>query len=320
MSALLDIRNLNVMLTNGSRPFVVSQHTNLEINKGEIVGLIGESGCGKTLTTLSLTGLLPKGARVEFDSYLFDNKIISPTHGMLRRLRGEGIAFIFQEPGSHLNPLFTIGDQLRETILIHASCSKKQAETMTLDILEDVGLKPAASYVKKYAHQLSGGMNQRAMIALALSCQPRLLVADEPTTALDPTTKKEIVELVKSLTLIKQLAVVWISHDISLMESFAHRIFVMYAGFIVEAGTSTDVILSPAHPYTQGLIACLPGHRSGREFIAIPGEPPDLADLPKGCPFNPRCPYVMERCLLNIPDFFSKTSTQKARCFLLQKT
>jgi peptide/nickel transport system ATP-binding protein len=317
MNPLLDVKNLHVTLTREGRIFSVSRHTNLSVKKGEILGLIGESGCGKTLTTLSLTGLLPEKSKICFDSYVFGGKTVRPD--TLVQLRGKEIAFIFQEPGSHLNPLFSIGDQIRETFLRHTPGSKNYAETFMRQVLEDVGLKPAESYAGRFAHQLSGGISQRVMIALALSCRPRLLVADEPTTALDEATKRGIVDLVKKLATEKQLSVIWISHDISLMESFADRIHVMYAGCIVEEGAAQEVLETPLHPYTRGLLACLPSHARGKEFFTIPGEPPDLTDLPQGCAFCPRCPFVLERCRKFDPEFFPKTTTQKARCFLLQK-
>jgi peptide/nickel transport system ATP-binding protein len=320
MNPLLDIKNLNVSFKLGEKEIFVAHHVSFQINRGEIMGLIGESGCGKTLTTLSLTGLLPKKARLCFDRYQFNEQPLTASLDALRTLRGRGIATIFQEPGAHLNPLFPVGDQIQETILCHTRLSKTEARIAMRRLLENVGLKPAAQFEKRYAHQCSGGMNQRVMIALALSCQPRLLVADEPTTALDIKTKNDIIALVKKITTEQQLSVIWISHDISLMEGFADRISVMYAGHLVETGKGADVLKSPAHPYTQGLIACLPRHASGKKFHTLPGEVPNLLQLPLGCPFHPRCPYVMDRCRQEDPDLFSKTPTQKARCFLLQKT
>lgn len=321
MSYILDIKNLNTYFVEEKQRITVSHQINLRLQKQEVLGVIGESGSGKTMTALSLTGLIPANAKSSCDQYTLDNKTIDlADQKQLRKIRSKEIAYIFQEPVSYLNPVITIGDQITETIFFNLIKNRKEAKKRTLKLLEAVGLDNKITHYNRFAHQLSTGMNQRAMIALAIAANPKVLIADEPTSALDFTIKQTIVGLVKKLVEELMLSVIWITHDISCMRNFADRIIVMYAGRIIEEGQSSTIYDQPAHPYTKALINCLPEYQASKEISCLAGEPPNLALLPGGCKFSIRCPYAMKKCFQDEPDFTIINQHQKAKCYLLSKS
>ena len=317
---LLQIEDLQTCLSLKEKKFLVSDNISLDLQENEILGLIGESGCGKTLTCLSMAGLVPKHAIIQYKRFIFQGREIDLSDpGDIKKMRAKGISYIFQESASHINPLFCIGDQIAESVFYSLGLKKEEAKKESLLLLEQVGLTPATQYYKSFSHQLSGGMNQRAMIALALSSRPKILVADEPTTALDASIQNDIVNLVRSLIRKLEVSVIWITHDISLIQNFADRIAIMYAGRIVEIGESHRIFTQPAHPYTKALISCLPENLKQKRFTSITGEVADLSNLPGGCKFHPRCPFRMEQCLKIEPDFITVDIQQKAKCYLLPK-
>lgn len=315
MNDILNIINLNTYL----KTTVISQNINLRLEKKEVLGMIGESGCGKTITALSLTGLIPIEAKSSCDQFIFDKETIDLNNRkQLKKIRAKKISYIFQEPSSYLNPVLTIGEQIFETIFYNSIQDRKIAKIKSFDLLKSVGLKDA-DYYKFFAHQLSAGMNQRAMIALAIASNPKVLIADEATSALDPTIKQSIIELIKKLIEKFNLSVIWITHDVSLLKNFATRVVVMYAGRIIEEATVMTLYKKPAHPYTQALIGCLPEYQKSKTVSFLKGEPPDLNHLPNGCKFNTRCPYAFAACFQKEPDFITVNPQQKAKCYLLSK-
>ncbi|MFH1692311.1 MAG: ABC transporter ATP-binding protein [Candidatus Omnitrophota bacterium] len=320
MNYILDIQNLNNCFIGKNQRTVVSHQINLQLQRREILGIIGESGCGKTMTALSLTGLIPGNVKSTCDKYTLDDKTINLSdQKQLKKIRAKKIAYIFQEPVSYLNPVLTIGDQITETIYFNIERDIEKAKKRALKLLRAVGLNGKISYYHRYAHQLSTGMNQRAMIALAIAANPKVLIADEPTSALDSTIKHTIIDLVKELVEEFNLSIIWITHDISLMKNFADRIIVMYAGRIIEEAQGSVIFDHPAHPYTKALISCLPEFQTPRKISYLAGEPPNLAFLPCGCKFSTRCPYAMKKCFQEEPDFTIINPKQKTKCYLLSK-
>lgn len=320
MTNILAIKELQTTLAYKGKRIIVCDCVDIELKKNEIIGLVGESGSGKTMTCLSLTGLVPKNAVIRFKNFVFEGcEIDTFNQGTLNALRANGISYIFQEPGEYINPLFSIGDQIAESIFFTLHVAKSQAKEDALKLLNSVGLTPAQEYYSRFIHELSGGQNQRAMIALALSTFPKVLIADEPTTALDISVEKAILDLIRELVKARGISVIWISHDISLISNIADRLFVMYAARVIEEGATQKILSSPAHPYTQALLSCLPERLTKKRFIPIPGEVADLSELPKGCKFHPRCAYRMEVCLKLEPHWTEIENDQKAKCYYLQK-
>lgn len=316
MNSILKISNLNTYL----QTMPVSHNITLSLKKQEVLGIIGESGCGKTITALSLTGLIPEDGFSSCESYILDDESIDlHNQKQLESIRAKKISYIFQEPVSCLNPVLTIGQHLSETIIYNGN-ERKNAKNTGLKLLESVGLTDADYYYNRFAHQLSTGMNQRVMIALSIASHPKILIADEATSALDATVKQTIMGLIKKLIHELKLSIIWITHDISLLRNFADRIVVMYAGRIIEEAESSMIYNSPAHPYTQALIGCLPQCRKKDKIPPLKGEIPDLAHLPKGCKFNTRCPYAFKDCFQKEPDFILANQKHKAKCYLLSKT
>ena len=297
---LLSVRDLHVEFAGRGRVVHAVRGLSYEIHTGETIGLVGESGSGKSVSALSLLGLLPKRAgRVSSGSALFEGQeILHLPDDRLRKIRGARIAMIFQDPLSSLNPVLTIGRQITEAVETHRGLSHKAARKRAIELLELVGIPGAALRLDNYPHQFSGGMRQRAMIAMALSCEPSLLIADEPTTALDVTIQAQILELLRRLRSELHMAVLLITHDLGVVAGFADRLAVMYAGRLVELGPTETILADPAHPYTVGLLRSLPRLDRPRQEALTPieGSPPDLASELRGCPFAPRCAWRIDVC------------------------
>jgi peptide/nickel transport system ATP-binding protein len=300
--ALVEVRDLSVRFVNRDIDLQVVNGVSFDLTTGEVLCLLGESGSGTTVTMRALLRLLPPYARIGGRIRLGEHDISAMTERQLEAVRGPVGAMIFQEPMTALDPVFTIGTQIAETMVSHEALSYRQARRRALELLEMVQIPSAARRLDAYPHELSGGLRQRAMIALALSCRPRLLLADEPTTALDATVQIQILLLLRSLQRELGMATIVVTHDVGVACEVADRIAVMYAGRFVEAGPVADVIGQPAHPYAVGLLqsTVLPGSH-GQRLVSIPGGPPDLAELPRGCSFGPRCSRHVSDCDAAIP-------------------
>lgn len=289
------------------------------VHEGEILGLVGESGCGKSVTSLSIMGLLPSPPGKIVGGHIFykDEDISHAKESRMRQLRGNDIAMIFQEPMTSLNPVFTIGDQLKEAIRLHSHLSKKELEERSIELLKQVGLPRAKELLKEYPHELSGGMRQRVMIAMAMSCNPKVLIADEPTTALDVTIQAQILDLMVKLNKETHTAIIMITHDLGVVAQMCHRVAVMYSGKIVEEGTVKEIFNRPQHPYTKGLIESIPDlHDKKDSLYTIKGSVPKPGSITRGCLFAPRCEFVMDKCLEQTPELLGEE--HKSRCFLHQ--
>jgi len=299
MSVLLEVENLQVELPTQNGPLRAVRGIDFHVERGEMLCLVGESGCGKSMTSLALMGLLPRRAKRQATRLRFDGVDLQALDDRgMAKLRGNRMAMIFQEPMTSLNPVLTVGEQVAEVLRRHRGMNRRAALVEAINLLRLVEIPAAERRVDDYPHQLSGGQRQRAMIAIALACRPKLLIADEPTTALDATVQIQVLLLLRELQRELGLAVIFVTHDIGVAVEVADRIAVMYGGRIVEMGRCGDVIRGPAHPYTQGLLASRAGHSvaKGARLAAIPGSPPDLANLPPGCAFAPRCSQAIEAC------------------------
>jgi len=296
--ALLDIVNLRVEFGTPAAPVVAVDAVDLTIDQGEVVGIVGESGSGKSVTSLALMGLVDYPGRVTAQRMAFAGRDLLRMPDKERRgLLGKDIAMIFQDPMTSLNPCFTVAGQLVETLRVHEGGSRRELRGRSLALLKQVGIPDAENRLDAYPHQLSGGMCQRVMVAMAIACNPRLLIADEPTTALDVTVQAQILELLLQLQRERGMALVLITHDLSVVAQTVQRVVVMYAGQVVETGSVPDIFNAPRHPYTQALLAALPEHNAGRTRLqTIPGVVPGQYDRPRGCLLNPRCAYAVERC------------------------
>ena len=315
---ILDIKNLRVEFPTRRGTLVAVDDVSLGIAPGEVLGLVGESGAGKTLTGLAIIGLLePPGRIAAGEVRLEGRRIDNLPHEELRRVRGRRIGVVFQDPLTSLNPLYTVGEQLEETILTHLPLSKSQARTRALSLLREVGIPAPEARLHQYPHQFSGGMRQRVVIALALAAEPSLVIADEPTTALDVSIQAQVIALLKRLARERGTAVMLITHDMGVIAETAQRVAVMYAGRLVEIGPVREVIHSPRHPYTAGLMGSIPkiSARRDRHLAQIEGAMPRLNAIPPGCPFNPRCPRRFERCLVARPHLMPAGASQAA-CWL----
>jgi len=314
---MLDIRGLKThfFTDEGTAPAVDGM--DLTIKKGQTIGLVGESGCGKSVTALSVLRLIPDppGKIVE-GQILYDGQdLMRLSESEMRRIRGNQIAMIFQEPGTSLNPVFTIGDQIMEAITLHQDVSRGEARNRAIEMLKQVQIPLPEQRIDEYPHQMSGGMKQRAMIAMALSCNPSLLIADEPTTALDVTIQAQILQLIQELQAEKHMAVLLITHDLGIVAEMTEEIYVMYAGLVVEHATTEDLFGDPQHPYTTCLFESLPRTDIRQErLLAIPGTVPPLTDLPTGCHFRDRCPRATEECARVDPPLELKRPNHLAAC------
>ncbi len=299
MPHLLEVKDLTTVFTGDYGKTISVDHVSFHVDPGEVVCIVGESGCGKSVTSLSIMGLLGKGGAVVDGSVLFDSKnLLSMSEKDLDRIRGDELTMIFQDPLTSLNPVFTVGNQITESIRTHMHLSKEEARLRAIDLLAKVGMPDPESMLRKYPHTLSGGMRQRVMIAMALSCNPKLLIADEPTTALDVTIQAQIMNLLRDLQREKGMAMILITHDIGLVANTADRVLVMYAGQIIEEADAKELFAHPKHPYTQALLNTVPTilDDTDRQLTAIPGMVPESYDGITGCRFADRCPYACEKC------------------------
>ncbi|MEE8205590.1 MAG: ABC transporter ATP-binding protein [Nitrospinaceae bacterium] len=318
MSSLLEIQNLSTFFYIEEGVVQSVRNVDLNIRKGETLALVGESGCGKSVTALSILRLVPTPpGKFVTGNILFDGKdIFSLTEKQMEQLRGNDISMIFQEPMTSLNPIFTIGDQIAEAIILHQKKTKAEAREITLELLRKVAIPSPERRIDQYPHELSGGMKQRVMIAMAIACQPALLIADEPTTALDVTIEAQILELMDQLRQDTDMAILLITHNLGIVAQYADRVAVMYSGKIVEEAPVEVLFESPAHPYTQGLLNSLPRGEPGETLESIPGTVPNPAFLPGGCAFHPRCKDVMPECQQEIPPQFQVKPQQQTACWL----
>ncbi len=317
---LLRVENLRVEFPTRRGTLVAVDDISFHIDEGEVLGVVGESGAGKSLTGAAIIGLLEPPGRVADGQIVFDGKRIDNlSYEKMRRLRGDQIAMVFQDPLTSLNPLYTIGKQLTETIRTHVSMDERGALARAIELLNEVGIPAAERRVDQFPHQFSGGMRQRVVIALALAANPRLIIADEPTTALDVSIQAQIISLLKRLCREHGTAVMLVTHDMGVIAETADRVAVMYAGRIVEIGPVQDVIKRAQHPYTHGLMGSIPVIRHDVErLIQIDGAMPRLTDIPPGCAFNPRCPRVFEYCRVERPELMEVGAT-RAACWLFDE-
>jgi len=317
---LLSVQDLKVYFQGDFDTARAVDGVGFEVFSEEMVCLVGESGCGKTVTALSLLGLVavPPG-RIAGGKILFKGQnLLDFDESDFQKIRGNQIAMVFQEPLTSLNPVFTIEDQIGEAIKIHKHVDGESLRERCIRLLQDVGIPSAAERLNDYPHQLSGGQRQRVMIAMALSCDPDLIIADEPTTALDVTVQAQILQLFRTLQKKRALSVLYITHDLGVVANIARRVYVMYAGVIVEQGKTGHIFGKARHPYTQGLLASLPTRsKRGQRLYSIPGSVPDPALKPAGCPFHPRCPHVIENCRSRFPDLCDYGDGHLARCPVL---
>jgi peptide/nickel transport system ATP-binding protein len=318
---VLDIRQLKLHFFSEKGVVQAVDGIDLTIRRGEIVGLVGESGCGKSVTSLSIMGLVPQPpGKIVNGSICFEGQDLTKlSQKKMQKIRGREIAMIFQEPMTSLNPLFTIGNQLVEAVRAHEKCSKKEAEARAVEMLEKVGIS-RKGILREYPHQLSGGMRQRVMIAMAMILNPKLLIADEPTTALDVTIQAQILDLMKQLNEEYQTAILMITHDLGVVAEMCDRIVVMYAGQVVEETDRHRLFSNPKHPYTRGLLKSIPKLKERKKRLyAIPGQVPTPRNMPAGCRFAPRCEFVMDRCRKETPELTETDKNHYSRCFLHQR-
>jgi oligopeptide/dipeptide ABC transporter ATP-binding protein len=305
MAKLLEVQNLRTQFRTSAGVVKAVDGISYDVNEGETVAIVGESGCGKSVGAMSILRLIPDppGRIVEGVINFEGRNLLELDDEGIRQVRGAQISMVFQEPMTSLNPVLSIGQQLTETICLHLGSSQEQATERALELLAMVGMSDGARRLKQYPHHLSGGMRQRVMIALALSCNPKLVIADEPTTALDVTIQAQILELMKDLSRRLGVAQIIITHNLGVVARYADRVNVMYAGKIVEMGTAEQVYHDPRHPYTVGLLASVPrmDQRRGKQLVPIEGQPPDLTNLDDGCSYRPRCRWAMDRCTSEFP-------------------
>ena len=314
---LLSVSDLAVQIWTERGTIHAVNGISFDVAPGDTLGIVGESGCGKSVTSLALLGILPRAGKVVGGTAMFEGRnLVALSDAELRRIRGKEIAMIFQDPMTSLNPVLTIGRQIREALETHFGMDRGPANTRAAELLDQVGIPAARSRLRDYPHQFSGGMRQRAMIAMALACEPKLLIADEPTTALDVTIQAQILELLRELAAEHQTALMLITHDLGVVAGMCERVHVMYAGLFVETGKAEDVFARPRHPYTVGLLQSVPrldAHRRAK-LQPIEGAPRDMLSAPSACPFAPRCRYVIDGCLHEVPALWAMEPAHDARC------
>ncbi len=316
---LLSVRNLKTSFFTHVGEVKAVRGISFDVNEGEVLGIVGESGSGKSVTSLSIMGLLQYPGRVVDGEILLNGEdILTYGKNQMRRVRGKEIAMIFQDPMTSLNPVYTIGNQIMEMILEHEKMSRREARARAIEMLKLVGIPAAEKRIDSYPHEFSGGMRQRVMIALALSCNPKLLIADEPTTALDVTIQAQILNLIKKLNRQFGMTTMLITHDLGVVATVCDKVAVMYGGLIMEYGTADEIFYHPRHPYTMGLLGSIPHVDGGekRRLIPIDGTPPDLINPPKGCPFSTRCKYCMNVCTQEHPPYFAEDK-HRTMCWML---
>jgi len=321
---LLDVQGLETQFKTPDGVVYAVNGVSFGLNEGETLGIVGESGCGKTVTMLSVLRLIPSppGKITAGKAFFFGQDLLQMSNEEIRHVRGAQISMVFQDPMTSLNPVLTIGLQLTESLILHLGMDKKQALVRAAELLETVGIPKAKDRLSDYPHQFSGGMRQRVMIAMALSCSPQILIADEPTTALDVTIQAQIIELVKRLRDELGMAIIWITHDLGVVAGLAQRVIVMYGGYIIEEAPVNELYSNLQHPYTIGLMGSLPrldeeGHH---RLISIDGQPPVLYEKPNQCPFVPRCKYAIERCWKENPALEMVGQNHRAACWVDTKT
>lgn len=319
---ILNVKNLQTVFHTPKGDVKAIRGIDINVSQGEILGIVGESGSGKSVCMKSVMRILPSTAEITADEINYKGEnILLKTEDELRKYRGKEMAMIFQDPMTSLNPLKRIGKHLTEVVMRHRNCSKEEAYDIALDMLKKVGITNPEMRMKRYPHEFSGGMRQRVLIAMALCCEPSLLIADEPTTALDVTIQAQILELLKEINKDRNMSIILISHDMGVMASTCTKVAVMYGGIIVEEGTTEEIFNSPKHPYTKSLLESIPDINKSRHtrLTTIEGTPPSLSKMPKGCPFADRCKYKLEKCENELPKHIVFSETQKAACFLAGK-
>jgi oligopeptide transport system ATP-binding protein len=321
---LLDVKGLETQFKTPEGIVHAVNGVSFGLKEGETLGVVGESGCGKSVTMLSVLGLIqsPPGKINAGEAFFFGQDLLKMSNEEIRHVRGAQISMIFQDPMTSLNPVLTIGRQLEEPLMLHIGMTKVQARDRAAELLSIVGIPNAKDRLKDYPHQYSGGMRQRVMIAMALSCSPQIVIADEPTTALDVTIQAQIMDLVKRLRDELGMAIVWITHDLGVVAGLAKRVLVMYGGFIIEESTVEDLFTNPSHPYTIGLMGSLPrvDEKDHRRLYSIEGQPPVLYQMPQSCPFAPRCKWAMERCWKENPALETISPEHRIACWVDIKT
>jgi dipeptide transport system ATP-binding protein len=315
--SLLSVQELSVTFGTKERPFRAVDRLSYTVEAGEVLGIVGESGSGKSVSSLALMGLIDFPGKVSAQQLEFEGQDLTAMSDRARRkITGDQIAMIFQDPMTALNPCFTVGNQIMEAIAVHQGGSKKERRLKTIELLRQVGIPAPESRIGSYPHQLSGGMSQRVMIAMAIACDPKLLIADEPTTALDVTIQAQIIDLLLELQRKKNMGLILITHDLALVAESADRVVVLYAGQVVEMGPASEVFRNPQHPYTEALMKSLPESGKGQARLnALAGVVPGANDRPNGCLLNPRCPYAMDRCRTEEPELIT-SQNHAVRCFI----
>jgi len=317
---LLELKNVSLSLKRDGKYVKILDEISLQVNKGETVGIVGESGCGKSMTALSIMRLLPEKAKLEGDIHLEKEEISSYSKRKLEKIRGDKMAMIFQDPLTSLNPLHTVGRQIEETLILHTDLNKEQRKKRVIELLNEVGLPRADEIASDYPHQLSGGMRQRIMIAVAMACNPSLLICDEPTTALDVTVQAQILDLMNHLKDVNEMGIIMITHDLGVVAEVCDRVIVMYAGKIVEQAEIKELFINPKHPYTKGLLDSIPKLAMKKTKLgSIPGMVPSPDKMPKGCRFYERCSSAMEICREKTPPMNLVGEEHLAACWLFEE-
>ncbi|MCI6348370.1 MAG: ABC transporter ATP-binding protein [Negativibacillus massiliensis] len=315
--ALLHIENLKTVISSKDGKLVPVDGVDITIPKGKTVGIVGESGCGKSMTAMSVMGLLPNTTHIEEGKILFQDMDLTKLNPKeLRKITGDKISIIFQEPMTSLNPVIQVGKQVREAILLHEKVSKEEAKQRVIEIFRQVGIPEPERRYNAYPHQLSGGLRQRVMIGMAMVCNPDLLIADEPTTALDVTIEAQILHLMRQLQKDKGTSIMMITHNLGVVAEICDQVYVMYAGKVVESAEVHELFQNPKHPYTQGLLGALPKMDSRQRLNSIDGMVPTLKDMPTGCRFAPRCPMATQKCREEQPALVDVTAEHQVRCFM----
>jgi oligopeptide transport system ATP-binding protein len=320
MEHLLEVKNLEVNFKTYGGEVKAVRDVSFHVEKGEVLAIVGESGSGKSVTVQTIMGLIPTppGIIKNGEILFCDKDLLKLSKREMQKIKGSKISMVFQDPMTSLNPTMKIGKQIEEGLLIHQNMSRSEAKKRAIDMIKLVGISNPEERYKQYPHEFSGGMRQRAMIAIALACNPELLIADEPTTALDVTIQAQVLDLMKDLQTKMNTSIILITHDLGVVAETAQRVIVMYAGMMIESGSVTEIFKNPKHPYTWGLLESIPETdlEEKKRLVPIEGSPPDLFSPPKGCPFAPRCKYAMEICMENMPMAFDIGKNHLSKCWL----